>query len=225
MRQSVVSILKQISGFHSLTEEYPVLNSTSGGVIDIVAKLSKRNRIFYFIIECKDYRDTEIVFPKSSINDTDLFDWALHYNFIGRSDVHRHSVKQLLSRDTYYATDICCKSLKNKGKAYDYDQFYKWSVQASSNFMAFAIEENKTRTKLPGEMEDFFIFPLLVCRSKMSSKESIIINPHPFTEEHLSIITGDYIEPIERGELKKHAFILTQEKHLSETIKKIMSEI
>lgn len=220
-RHRIVKTLKNHAHFVSCTEEYAVSIGQSGGVIDIVVRFDTEERVVYFVIECKDYRESVINFPKTPIADAEKSNWALYYEFVDREKTLRKSFDLIDKRPLFYATDISCSS---KGKNnYDFDMFYRWSTQTSSNFMSFAVEEKKQRETRTGNVQDIHVFPILVSAASMTNLESIIVNPHPFNFEHLSYTPDEYMEPNTRGELKKHTFLFVHETQLIQSINSILA--
>lgn len=226
-RQKIAKKLESLPNFLGLVEEYPVHLGQTGGVIDILAKFKKGKSVLVFVIECKDYRKDKINFPKLPIPDEDKRTWRLYYRFKDKNDFFQHTLFSIKPRKAFYTPDISCniKSSKKK-KPFDFDTFHKWSLQISSNFMGFSVEEKKNRDTKTGNMEDMYILPLLVSSIDMDIPESIVVNPHPFTFPHLAVDEGqEYIDPIGRGELKKHCYIFVSETQLDTCIKNLLAEI
>lgn len=222
-RRRIANILREINGFSGLVEEYGVSREGSGGVIDILVKYRSNNKVTYFVIECKDYRDGKIIFPQSPISDLEKFNWGLYYRFLANTEIARHDISTIKPRPTYYSTDLAY--LANGKKTPDSDLFYKWTTQASSNFMRFLVEERDSRQKKTAELEEYAIFPILVCGSVMEVGESITVNPHPFTSTHLAVDINGYAEPLTRGELKKGTFLFVHTDQLASVVKKLVNEI
>lgn len=223
-RQKIAKKLRAMQGFDGLVEEYPVHLGETGGVIDILVRFTSPYEKVYFVIECKDFRDDSINLPQSPIPESDKNSWGFYYEFTGKDSL-RHPIRDIKTYPTFYSTDISCQIKKNgKSQRYNFDMFHKWSLQVSANFMGFAVGERKARDTKSGMMDNFYAFPILVTATSIEMSEALVINPHPFTFDHLAVQSNNYVDPLQRGELEKHAFMLVSDKFLEESITELISE-
>lgn len=211
-REEVLSKISKVAGYQNGVEEYPVHMGDRGGAIDIVAEFNHpKAGLILFVIECKGSLKS-FKFPPAGIRNRNS--WCLGFRFTKKisEGINIDTFPQL---PIYYATDISVGSEKNK-----FDQFYNWSTQTSNNFMGLAVDENNERQKNTNiqDMNIIHMLPILVVNSILPVSQSIVINPHPFNFEHLSLKAEAYKEPLERGENRKHAFILVGKNGISNFI-------